>query len=226
MVYSFYNGYQLTSLQKNIFKWSVVSIALYQFTYMVRSMEPYSIEGRIQDIRFQGFYMPSFHIPEWMQTGALVVTALLAVGGLAVLAFNYQKTKKLPPLNFVIPWVAFYVWWIPISSLPEYYLVMVPFFHSLQYLPFALRIENEKIKKNSWYNLQVSVRILFLLAIGLLAFELIPSVLDKKLETDIYQSAWFFTAAFAVFLNIHHFFIDSVVWKLKDQEVRNNLLYN
>ena len=102
---------------------------------------------------------------------------------------------------------------------------MVPFFHSLQYLPFAFRLENQKVEKNRWYNLQISTRILTLLFAGILAFELIPSVLDKKLETDIYQSAWFFSTAFAVFINIHHFFIDSVVWRLKDEEVKKGLLY-
>jgi hypothetical protein len=192
---------------------------------MARSMEQNSAGGSIQDARIQGFYMTSIGLPEWLLGWSTAAMIILAIGGVATLLVNYQKSKQLPSWNFLVPWVAFYVWWVPISNLPEYYLMMVPFFHSLQYLPFALRVENSKIKRNGLYNAQVSLRIIVLLAVGFLAFELIPSVFDKKLETDIYQSAGFFASAFAVFINIHHFFIDSVAWKFKDIEVSDNLLY-
>lgn len=225
MVYAFYDGYQLSNWQRSLFKWSVISVAFYQFVYMALSMESYASGGSIQDPRFQGFYMTSIGLPHWMLSWSTFAMIILAICGVTVLFLNYTKSKQLPSWNFLVPWVAFYIWWVPMDNLPEYYLLMVPFFHSLQYLPFALRVENAKIKKDRWYNAQVSFRILLLLAAGLLAFEFIPSILDKKLETDIYQSAWFFASAFAVFINIHHFFIDSVVWKLKDQEVKNSLLY-
>lgn len=225
MVYAFYDGYTLKPWQRGLFKWSVVSVAIYQFIYMTHLMEQHSLDGNIQDLRFQGFSLTPIGLPEWMLGWSTLIMAILAAGGVIILILNYQKSKQLPSWNFLIPWIAFYVWWVPISHLPEYYLAMVPFFHSLQYLPFALCMESTKIKRNRWYNAQASLRILLLLAAGLLAFELIPSVIDKKLETDVYQSAWFFTSAFAVFLNIHHFFIDSVVWKLKNKDVRDSLLY-
>jgi len=225
MVYAFYDGYNLTSWQRLLLKSSVFSVAIYQFVYMAHAMEQYSVGGAIQDQRFQGFYMTSIGLPDWMLVWSTVAMIILTIGGVAALVLKYRSSKQLPSLNFLVPWIAFYVWWVPISNLPEYYLLMVPFFHSLQYLPFALRVENTKIKRNRWYSAQVSLRIMALLAVGLFAFELIPSVLDKKLETDVYQSAWFFATAFAVFLNIHHFFIDSVVWKLKDKEVGSSLLY-
>jgi hypothetical protein len=34
---------------------------------------------------------------------------------------------------------------------------------------------------------------------------------------------FFFTAAM-LFINIHHYFIDNVIWRFKDPEVRNYLL--
>lgn len=226
MVYAFYDGYKLKAWQRTLFKWSAISVAVYQFIYMSRSSERYFSEGRIQDPRFQGFHMTPIGLPEWTLKWSIAAVIVLAFGGVMALILNYQRSKQIPSWNFLVPWVAFYFWWVPISTLPEYYLLMVPFFHSLQYLPFAFRAENAKIKRNRWYNAQVSLRLLLLVAVGLLAFELIPSVLDKKLETGTHQAALFFTSAFAVFLNIHHFFIDSVVWKLKDEEVKNNLLYD
>ncbi len=63
-----------------------------------------------------------------------------------------------------------------------------------------------------------------LLVVGFLAFELGPNILDNGPETPWELKAWFFLFAFVVFLNVHHFFIDSVVWKFKQSEVRDNLL--
>lgn len=225
MVYAFYDGYKLSPWQRKLFKWSVVSVAFYQFIYMTRTMENYAVSGSIQDSRFQGFYLSAIGLPEWIDKYSVAAMIVLGVSSIVMLVYNYKKAKQLPSINFLVPWLAFYVWWIPLGNLPEYYMAMVPFFHSLQYLPFAFRIENEKIAKNRWYPFQASARILLIVFMGLLAFELIPSILDKKMETDIYQAAYFFLSAFAVFLNIHHFFIDSVVWKLQDDEVKNSLLY-
>jgi hypothetical protein len=63
-----------------------------------------------------------------------------------------------------------------------------------------------------------------LLLVGFSAFELVPSLLDRAFQTEWYLKTWFFMIAFAVFINVHHFFIDSVVWKFNQDEVRNSLL--
>ncbi len=226
MVQAFYSGYDLSSKEKSIFKWCNISVAIYQFVYMASSMEKYSSEGGDQDSRFQGFHLSLLGLPNWL-TWASIFFLLFTTGvGLSILIKIYLHTRKVPPLNFLVPWVAFYVWWIPIDRLPEYYLLMVPFFHSLQYLPFALRVEREKLNRGKWLNLNISLRIIGLLLVGVLFFEMIPSLLDKSLKTELHQTGWFFMTCFAVFVNIHHFFIDSVVWKFKDDEVTQNLLHS
>ena len=81
-----------------------------------------------------------------------------------------------------------------------------------------------KLKRNQWFNLNRSLRLGLLLFVGFCAFELIPSSLDRALETTWYLKTWFFMIAFAVFINVHHFFIDSVVWKFNQTEIRDSLL--
>ena len=76
--------------------------------------------------------------------------------------------------------------------------------------------------KNS--ELAATIRIAILILVGYLAFELIPTSLDKGLDTEWNLKTSFFLVSFAVFINIHHFFIDSVVWKFDQPEVRRNLL--
>ena len=68
------------------------------------------------------------------------------------------------------------------------------------------------------------MRLALLLLIGFCAFELVPNLLDNAFQTEWYLKTWFFMIAFAVFINVHHFFIDSVVWKFNQAEIRKSLL--
>lgn len=225
MVYAFYNGYRLSPWQKSMFKWGTMALAVFQFVWMARSVEQYSAAGGSPDSRFQGIHLSTLGLPQWMASASLTVMACFAILAIGIILSIYKNSKKWPPIQFVTTWLALYIWWVPLTQLPEYYILMVPFFHSLQYLPFALRLESAKIKKNRWFYLQSSIRLLILVAVGFGIFDLIPSLLDSSLQTESHQTAWFFSTSFIIFINIHHFFIDSVVWKFNDAEVRNGLLF-
>jgi hypothetical protein len=67
---------------------------------------------------------------------------------------------------------------------------------------------------------KTSIVVIFITLAGVAGFELIPSSLDLYLATSINQSAWFFMGATAIFINVHHFFIDSVVWKFEQAEMK------
>jgi hypothetical protein len=59
---------------------------------------------------------------------------------------------------------------------------------------------------------------------GWLAFEFVPNAVDSYLATWNTWGMFFFFTAASLFINIHHYFIDSVVWRFKDPEVRAYLL--
>lgn len=226
MVQAFYQDYALNHRQKLILKWSVISVGVFQFVSLTRAMDAASQNGRIQDLRFQNFSFSLLGLPTWLLSLSTWLMAALGLAAVLMMVRHYLKTSQKPSLVFLIPWIAFYAWWVPIGELPEFYVLMVPFFHSLQYLPSAIRVQNQRLAKSKWHNAHVSVRAIALVLVGFAAFELVPSILDKELSTDISPAAWFFSAAFPIFINIHHFFIDSVVWKFHDSDVQNGLLYN
>jgi hypothetical protein len=149
----------------------------------------------------------------------------LALSMASVLYFvvyrNYLRHKAWPSWNVAVAWVAFHIWWIPMLRQQEYYLLLVPFFHSLQYLPFALKME--KAGKPSRSRLRQTLFLFGVVAIGVVMFELVPEALDHSLNTEINEVPWFFTIAFIVFINIHHFFIDSVIWRLRQTDVQKGL---
>jgi hypothetical protein len=225
MVYARYDNYALSGRQRFAIKTSVIILSvvnLISFSVGIASrtlMNPWSMYG----ITLTPIGLPA---------GLLSLSgagAILSFAGVLyfVVYDNYRRRKQLPSANFLIPWIALHVWWIPLAAHPEFNAIAVPFFHSLQYLPFAYRVERgteRNIKFKAYRYPKLTLEILVLLVIGFLAFEFIPTLLNESLDTSLGQTPYFFTIAFAVFLNIHHFFIDSVSWRLTTPAVRQGLL--
>lgn len=219
MVYGSFNQYPLTTLQRHLIKGSVFSVALLQFAYLYQARiapsftPPVSPSGQAQ--------LTPLDLPVELYNASLVLTVLFFT---AVLIFVfgqiYRKTGRLPSANFLIPWFAFYVWWVPCFQVPEFTFLMVPFFHSLQYLPFAYRVGTPKFERDRWYDLKITAHAAIILIIGYIAFEGLPGFLDQTFRPGHLNPSMFFMTAFAVFINVHHFFIDSVVWKFKDQKLK------
>ena len=60
---------------------------------------------------------------------------------------------------------------------------------------------------------------------GALFFRWIPDGLDANLSYD--KKIWgfvFFAFCFEVFLNIHHYFIDNVIWRSKSSNIKKFIL--
>ena len=165
------------------------------------------------------FGLPGFLIP----LSGTVVVLLAALVFFKVILKKKKEHGLWPSQNFLVPWIAFHIWWIPLIRQSEYYFLAIPFFHSLQYLPFAYRLEKGNRKKE-WSSVKSGIAVAVLLLIGISAFELVPGLLDEAMESVWYFKTWFFLIAFAVFINVHHFFIDSTLWKFNHPDVRRGLL--
>jgi hypothetical protein len=221
MVYNHYDNYDLGKLQKLTFKYSLLFLAFYQFIYATSlNVNP---DG-YKDPRFSGVMMTNISVPSIWISISQIICYILFFLNIGIFIYQYIKYKKIvSPVMFVI-WLAIYSWWVQVGQLPEYYYMAVPFFHSLQYLPFAFKMETKEVKSNKHQAFKFSKIILLWVFMGLLFFEVIPTYLDQVTNTSINQTTWFFITAFAVFINVHHFFIDSVVWRFNQKEVKAGIL--
>lgn len=220
MVYDTYDKYGLSKKQKLWIRYSLLSLGAYQFLHLSRVM--YEAQGPRQDYRFPGITLDTIDVYDWIHQTSLVVMIMGALGTLYIFFKRYQVADKIPSAPFIISWIALYAWWIQIASVPEFYFLAVPFFHSLQYLPFAGKMELATIPDNFYHYINISLRLIVILVAGVMLFEFIPGYLDQNYLTD--RNVTFFTTSFAVFLNIHHFFIDATVWKLDQKEMREAIL--
>ncbi len=216
MVYSYYDNYLLNALQRKMILFSLYSI-------WIVSLVNANLKSSYND--YWGLKYYSFQLGESVYFFSQLI---VVVGFLFFLYFicfkNFKQLKKWPSPNFLVSYVAMHVWWFPMFIQHEYFAYAVPFFHSLQYLPFVYKLEKQNASKLGDFRKQLKITIIvfLLILLGFLSFDLVPNVLDKYVTSE--WSFFFFIASFSVFINIHHYFIDSVIWRFKDPVVKQALL--
>ena len=216
MVYAHFDDYALTLGQRRLVKWSLLSIGLMNLAYGSRHGGALTFSH----YRYYAIDLPDVLFP--------VSVCILAVGLLLVVwrVFyrNYAASGRLPTVNMLVPFVAMYLWWIPILRQHEFYFLLIPLFHSLQYLTVVYKLEHARLRESARSQIKATAIVLTVILCGWLSFDLVPSALDAWLRTfDTWHVFFFFTAAM-LFINIHHYFIDNAVWRFRDPTVRRYLL--
>lgn len=167
-----------------------------------------------------------------------------AVSGILVLRdlFLKWRVERTLPLNGLLAYVTSIYVWLFLARFDPFLLFIVPFFHSLQYLcvvwRYQLNVEAEKLRSHAlphrlrtgpaWLRTTLARFVRFVLIGGILGgigFWLAPLFLDSIVG---YDRAVFGTSLFVffgwTFINIHHYFIDSVIWRRENTATRQYLL--
>ncbi|HXT00581.1 MAG TPA: hypothetical protein VN915_07895 [Elusimicrobiota bacterium] len=129
----------------------------------------------------------------------------------------------------VASFLSIYAWGVPLILYPNVFHAFrdVPFvaaLHSLQYMVFvlALRLNREPESPRApapW--LAVGASLLAVIVVGDVLARILPNWLDRVMVYDrAALGVGFFFSASTLFVNIHHFFIDSVVWRGDNHEFR------
>ncbi|MGH7531364.1 MAG: hypothetical protein ACREMN_13345 [Gemmatimonadales bacterium] len=158
------------------------------------------------------------------------LSALSAVAlglGLAGLARHRVRTGRFAPLRAWLPWIAIFVWYGTMArvGLPALFTVQIA--HALQYLIFPLRVEVNRTSRGAprqLLALYLGAYVVALLAGSIVAAIALPmgamAVVTSWLGSHPGQVVGM---AIITFFNIHHYFTDGVVWKLRDPAVREDL---
>ena len=176
---------------------------------------------------FYTIHYPALGIPLWVTN--VVEVSMYAFGFLFLLlvARRIFKTRKGIPLIVFLPAISQYIWFIYGATVPDFQ-VFVPLFHSLQYLLIAwsmqlhLRAGTRPVPSASRFVITESARWGVVNFVGgALLFYLLPHFFGM-LGWDLS----FATAIILAAVQIHHFFVDGVIWKLKDKSVSSPLMKN
>jgi hypothetical protein len=178
-------------------------------------------------IDFYGMSVPVVPLPDWMDAAAQAVmwTGALVFAGFAAVWCLRQK-RLIPPI-VLLPALTHFTWFVPGAGLKSFWIV-IPFFHSLQYLLVALAMQL-KIRidvaggEHSWRRIGFEARRWGSRNIlgGVLLFIGLPAAFSW-LPLPLLTTAGILAAA----VNIHHFFVDGVIWKLRDAATSSALMMN
>lgn len=187
------------------------------------------VEHMYVSIAYKTFALPAI---------ALKIAYLVTASSFVYLAWQmlqkFIREGKWIPFNSVIAFSTLYIWHIPALFHPGFFL-MIPFFHSLQYLLFAFSYTKNRFASLSQSSDQIEYRTrllrgtsLYILAsviTGGLFFHFIPKLLDTSItyDTKVFGPQ-LFMFSFHIFLNIHHYFIDAAIWRRDNENVRKYLL--
>jgi hypothetical protein len=186
-----------------------------------------SAYAELSGVKPQPFYAVSYPVlglHEWLPHLLRdAMWACLIVFG-AMMLWRALHARQIIPWIVLLPAAAQAVWFVPRGSL---YLVsfafMVPFFHSLQYLLIAWSVQmkesqDESGARPSWRFVGLeSLRWVAICGIGgVILFWALPHIGGHFGEPLGFSIAVIFAA-----VQVHHFFVDGVIWKLKNPRVQS-----
>lgn len=215
MVYAKLDNYRLTTPQRNLIRYGLLSTWWVTWLYSNCAVGTYP------------FYNLTIHrlgLPYiWFQAAYVIVGIMFTLIALMFIA-NYVRQKQIPSWNFLVPMFALLIWHVPLLGNPEYFVV-IALFHSLQYFPFVAKVEASRYKKAERNKPMLRLLLFFgvMVVLGYLFFNFIPNGIDQTAKTASELRLSFFLITFILFINIHHYFIDNVLWRFKNKEVRELL---
>ncbi len=177
---------------------------------------------------FYGISYPTFGLPVYAAGAASAFmwfcgAALL----LLVIRWSVLNRRLLPPV-VLLPAAAQLLWFV-LGSGNRNFTTFVPFFHSLQYLLIAWsmqlkeRMDTEGIAPSGRYVLTESARWGAIIFVGgAFLFWLLPHSLASSTGVGFQIAAPIVLSG----VQIHHFFVDGVIWKLRNPRVTSPLLVN
>ncbi len=173
--------------------------------------------------------------PRWFELVTGTVVAASAAMVVAVLVAKWRRERRSFPPG---PLIGFFVtiWsWTVFSSFDPLLRYVIPALHSVQYLYFVWLMKRNEARAEEGppsFGRPVAVRVgllaLSALGLGIFLFHLAPTFLDTAFGprpvrgrpfTDPLGETPFFAALY-VFVNIHHYFMDHVIWRRENPDTR------
>jgi hypothetical protein len=169
-------------------------------------------------VRNQAAVRPAYLV---VSVGTLVAFAVGAAG----LARMRRRTGAFPPLRAFVAWVSLFVWYAALARDPKA-LFWVQLAHALQYIAFPVRVELNRASAATEGHATRHMVIYgtVLLGVSLLISSVVPSAL-MTVVGDVFgeEPGKAAPILLLLFINIHHYFTDGVIWKISNPEVRREL---
>ena len=179
----------------------------------------------------------TFDIPEPVFWITLVIMVGFGVMTARMFGQRVRAGKGLPHTGVMAYLTSIYLWQIAIRFNPLF-VIVIPAFHSLQYMMvvsrFQINVETENVSNGRGAlltrlcrNAPLAGLIQFYVigaCLGFLAFWALPGLVTGLTEGEAsgFPVGWAF-AMFWIFVNVHHYLLDNVMWRKGNPDVAKHL---
>lgn len=169
---------------------------------------------------------PALVRPLYLVISAGTVVAFV-LGGAGILRMR-RRIGRFPPARALVAWLAIFAWYALMARDPRA-LFWVQLAHALQYLAFPIRVEMNNAVKDQPASRGRMIRHMAIYAAALLLISVGISTFVPATAMGVIGGVFGEDPSFAapililLFINIHHYFTDGVIWKISNPEVRKEL---
>ena len=155
-------------------------------------------------------------------------TGVALVIGLTGLARMWRRTGRLPPTRALVAWFALFVWYAVLARDPKA-IFWIQIAHALQYLSFPIRVEINRTSSSPERSPARIARHMALYGAVLLVVSIVVAQVVPGRAMDVVANIFGEQPGRAapilvlMFINIHHYFTDGVIWHISNPEVRREL---
>ncbi|WP_437648430.1 hypothetical protein [Sorangium sp. So ce362] len=187
-----------------------------------------------RELEEKGVIYTSLAHPPALELVTRAAFALSVLALLWVLARRWRAERRLPPLGPLSGFLITVWLWTVYSSLDRLMMYVIPALHSIQYLYFVWLLKRNEARDAEGpplFGRPTGLRLGLLAAsavgLGWVVFRGAPALLDGALvlgasddETLAGLGPTPYFAAAYVFVNIHHYFMDNVIWRRENPDTR------
>lgn len=201
------SGFRMTPKQRLLIRGGFFSLFVYHVAWA------YDSTGIIQNT------LSEQDAGEYLMRSIMSLCRLTIAIGFAAGLYGFwdlsKDSRQRIPMRIWLPWAGTFSWYVMVDMNPASFFLL-QFFHAFQYLMFPLRVEMNDYAPKSNRLPYLMLYYGILVAVGYLAFEWSNfAYVPKRLIPA--------GTAMMMMINLHHYFIDAVIWKIRDPNVRNSL---
>ncbi|MDX1423261.1 MAG: hypothetical protein R3322_08990 [Kiloniellales bacterium] len=190
----------------------------------------------VSEHALQGLTYYSFAVPAGLVYAAMAAAGATGAAALAVLARKCAKEGAKAPINGVVAYLVTLYLWVLFGRLDPLLLLLVPAFHSLQYLVvvwrFQLNYESSRADAAERPGegrlarfapptaaLRFAAFVTIGVALGYVGFWGAPQWLASLVpyDQDVFGAS-LYLFVFWIFINVHHYFLDNVMWRRENPD--------
>jgi hypothetical protein len=184
-----------------------------------------------KEVEEKGVVYTTIAHPHGLERMTQVVFVATGVVLVCMMVLKWRRERRLPILTPLTALLSSIWAWSVYSSIDPLVVYAIPALHSVQYLYFVWLLKGNEAREREgppWFQrsarAQIGLLAVSALALGSVLFHLAPSALDEFLvprrsRLTAIGPTPYFAALFAV-VNIHHFFMDSVIWRRDNGKTR------